>query len=219
VRRTLLVAIVVTLSSAQAHAQGRSCSDFTLGPNQQISACNALITRFNDAGSATIRITRADTARYNLFLNRGAAYARSGDSVRAKADFERAVNLTTEALEEGGKPLLTEYNRSCWARAVTNIELDLALLHCNEALRLAPDAAFILDSRGFLFLRLGKTEDAIKDYDAALRTRPKQGSSLYGRGIAKFRLGDIEGAKADLFLAETLRPGTRVEFTAFGFAD
>jgi hypothetical protein len=32
-------------------------------------------------------------------------------------------------------------------------------------------------------------------------------------------LGDVEGAKADLFLAETLAPGTRVEFMAFGFTD
>jgi hypothetical protein len=32
-------------------------------------------------------------------------------------------------------------------------------------------------------------------------------------------LGDVEGAKADLFLAETLVPGTRVKLTAFGITD
>ena len=218
-RRVLLVLVAMVLFPIQLRGQGLSCSDFTIGANQQIATCNAMLNNFSGALSSNYKIMPADRSRYNLYINRGAAYARSGDNIRARADFQRAVNLATEALEEGGKPLLVEYNGSCWARAVANIELDVALTHCNEAVRLAPDEAFVLDSRAFLHLRMRKSEDALRDYDAALQIRPNYGSSLYGRGIAKFRLGDIEGAKADLFLAETLRPGTRAEFTAFGVAD
>ena len=215
--RWLLVAVAMILSSGQALAQGRSCSDFTLGPNQQIAACNAMISRFTDAGSATIRITRADMARYNLYLNRGAAYARSGDAVRSKADFLHAVALAT-AFEEG-RSSPGNFNDRCWARAVANVDLDRALADCNESVRLRPGSAGALDSRALVHLRLGQTENAIKDYDAALRINPKQAPSLYGRGIAKLRLGDVEGAKADLFGAEALSPGTRVRFAAYGFAD
>ena len=127
--------------------------------------------------------------------------------------------MTTEALEEGGKPLPREYNARCWARAVANVELDLALADCNEAVRAAPRNASFLDSRAFVYLRSGRNEDAINDYGAALQINPKLAPSLYGRGVAKLRLGDVEGAKADLFLAETLRPGTRAEYSAFGLTD
>jgi tetratricopeptide (TPR) repeat protein len=217
-RRVLLVTVAVILCTGPAQAQ-RSCSDFTIGANQQIAACSSLITGFYDSDSARIRLTPADNNRYNLFINRGAAFARNGDIERSRADFRRAIEMTTEALEEGGNPLPAEYNRRCWARAVANVELDLALADCNEAVRLLPRIAPFLDSRAFVHLRSGRNEDAIKDYDAALRLNPRLPDSLYGRGLAKLRLGDAEGAKADLFLAETLRPGTRVQFTAFGITD
>ena len=82
-----------------------------------------------------------------------------------------------------------------------------------------PVCPYVLDSRAFLYLRLGRPDDALKDYDEVLRITPRVASSMYGRGLAKFRLGDIEGAKADLFQAEALMPGTRTRFTALGFAD
>src|SRR5262245_3908335 len=134
----LLIAVAMTSYSPEAHAQARSCSDFGQGPNQQIAACNAVISDFTDGGNAKIRIRGADRVRYNLFLNRGAAYARLGDVEQSRSDFKRAIEMATEALEEGGKPLPDEYNRRCWARAVANVELDLALADCNESLRLRP---------------------------------------------------------------------------------
>ena len=127
--------------------------------------------------------------------------------------------MTNEALEEGGKPLPSEYQDRCWARAVANVELDLALADCDEAVRAAPRSAPVLDTRAFVYLRMGRNEEAIKDYDAALQGNTGLSASFYGRGVAKLRLGDVEGAKADLFRAETLRPGTRAQFTAFGLAD
>jgi tetratricopeptide (TPR) repeat protein len=212
-----IIAGATMIAFVQAHAQVRSCSNFSLGPHQQIDACTALITRFASGGSTGILITAADRNRYNLYLNRGAAYARLGDTFNSKADYERAIELATVSVSRGGRDLA--YNDRCWARAVANVELDLALADCNEGLRLRPRNAAVIDSRAFVYLRLGRTEDAIKDYDAALQIAPRAAASLYGRGIAKLRLGDVEGAKADLFQAETLRPGTRAEFAAFGFAD
>jgi tetratricopeptide (TPR) repeat protein len=54
----------------------------------------------------------------------------------------------------------------------------------------------VLDTRGFVYLKLGQTENAIKDYDAALKLNPKLAGSLYGRGLAKTRKGDRNGGTA-----------------------
>lgn len=217
-RRILLVAIAVLLSTVQAHAQ-RSCSDFTLDANQQIAACTAMISAPTNAGSAKTAVRSADTIRYNLFLNRGAAYARTGDAEKSRADFRRAIELTNQALADGGPPLPDEYNRRCWARAVANVELELALADCDEAIRLLPRRSHVLDSRGLVYLRLGRLEDALRDYEAALRISPRLAGSLYGRAIARVRMGNLEDARSDVFLAETLAPGTQVRFQSFGFKD
>ena len=55
--------------------------------------------------------------------------------------------------------------------------------------------ARVVDTRGFVYLKLGQTDNAIKDYDAALKLDLKLAGSLYGRGIAKTRRGDATAAR------------------------
>ena len=136
----VFIAVAMISYSVQAQSPGLSCADFTLAPDQQIAACNALL---DNSGAA--KVMPADSPRYNLFLNRGAAYARSGDSAMAKADFEQAITLTKEALDRAGRNTGVDYNRSCWAHAVANIDLDLALRHCNEAVRTSRNNPAIRD--------------------------------------------------------------------------
>ena len=52
----------------------------------------------------------------------------------------------------------------------------------------------MLDTRGFVYLKLDQIDNAIKDYDAALKLDAKLAGSLYGRGLAKLRKGDRNGA-------------------------
>jgi tetratricopeptide (TPR) repeat protein len=78
------------------------------------------------------------------------------------------------------------WNGRCWCRAIVG-ELQAALADCNEALRLEPNAAATLDSRGLIYLKSGEWDSAIADYDSALRLDPKLASSLYGRGLANLR--------------------------------
>jgi tetratricopeptide (TPR) repeat protein len=55
-----------------------------------------------------------------------------------------------------------------------------------------PTPTDVIDSRGFVHLRLGRPDEAITCYDAALSIRPLVSASLYDRGLAKRRQGKID---------------------------
>ena len=97
-------------------------------------------------------------------------------------------------------------NGRCRARALGDIELDAALADCNAAVRLAPQRADPLDSRGLVHVRRGEFDRAVADYDAALALRPKSAWSLYGRALAEAKAGDKSGSDADLAAAAALAP-------------
>ena len=101
-----------------------------------------------------------------------------------------------------------------WARAIAG-QLEGGLADCNESLRLKPDPN-TLDSRGLVYLKSGKFDAAIADYDGALKENPKMSGSLYGRGIAKQKKGDNAGAATDISAAKELRPNVAELFAKYG---
>jgi tetratricopeptide (TPR) repeat protein len=106
----------------------------------------------------------------------------------------------------------------CWARALMGKELEAALDDCNAALKAYHTDASFLDSRGLVYLRLGKYAKAIGDYDAALLLDPKIAWSLYGRGLARRHLGQTAAGDADIAAAEVLVPKIAAEFASYGIA-
>jgi tetratricopeptide (TPR) repeat protein len=107
------------------------------------------------------------------------------------------------------------WNGRCWTRAIIG-ELEAALADCNEALRLKPDVAATLDSRGLAYLKMGQWDSAIDDYSSALRFEPKSASSLYGRGLAKLKKGDTTGGNADIAAARAIDANIVGDFTRYG---
>jgi tetratricopeptide (TPR) repeat protein len=69
-----------------------------------------------------------------------------------------------------------------------------------------PRSASLLGSRGLVYLRLGKLDKAIADYDAALRLNPNRPWSLYGRGVAKSRKGLTTEGESDIAAATSIAP-------------
>ena len=108
------------------------------------------------------------------------------------------------------------FNSRCWARALGGQELDKALADCNTALKLKPNTADFLDSRGLVYLRQGNYDKAIADYDAALLLAPKTAWSLYGRGLAKSRKGMSAAGEADIAAATALQPKIAERAASFG---
>jgi tetratricopeptide (TPR) repeat protein len=98
------------------------------------------------------------------------------------------------------------FNGRCMARALANMELEVALSDCNESLKIRPNDANTLDSRGFVYFRMGQYGNAIVDYEAALKKNPRLAASLYVRGVLKHRTGDTAGGDADIAAANALDP-------------
>ncbi|MGA7537674.1 MAG: aspartyl protease family protein [Steroidobacteraceae bacterium] len=126
-------------------------------------------------------------------------------------------------------------NERCWLRALANRDLHGALDDCDHALALRPSAPQtnatrtrtsletwtdpeVLDSRGLVYLRLGRAKDAIRDYDSALERNSRMPTSLYGRGLAELRLREQAKGQADLAAARKLDGGVAGFFAGMGLA-
>jgi len=107
-------------------------------------------------------------------------------------------------------------NSRCWFRAEANQDLDEALKDCKRALHLSGRDGQILDSRGLVYLRLGKLDDAIDDYDAALKQNPKIATSLFGRALAELSKGEKSHGQADIAAAEKIDPRIADFFSSIG---
>ena len=107
-------------------------------------------------------------------------------------------------------------NSRCWVRVMLGIELAAALDDCNEAIDNDSKNAAYLDSRGWVFLRLGNYTKALSDFDRSIEFRPRAAWSLYGRGLTKARLGDAAQGEADLAAARKLQPDIEVALVRAG---
>jgi tetratricopeptide (TPR) repeat protein len=123
-------------------------------------------------------------------------------------DFDQAIRFNVRDAEA--------YNNRCWTRAATG-DLTNALADCNEALRLKPDLYDALDSRGLVYLKLGRYADAIRDYDTSLEKNPRSVSSLFGRGVALKRSGG--DGSADLKQAKDMDHTVASEFAGYGISE
>lgn len=108
------------------------------------------------------------------------------------------------------------WNGLCWARAGTGQHLDQALEECNHALSLQPGAAAALNSRGLVYLRLGRFDRSIADYNASLAAGPLQASARFGRGLAWLHSGKTDKGKADIAEARRRDPEINSLFALLG---
>jgi tetratricopeptide (TPR) repeat protein len=172
---------------------------------------------------------KLDPNKASFFNNRGVAHQNNDDHKRAISDFDRAIELDPkhavaflnrgisrrklgqydEALQDHEKATSLDrtnaanFSERCLDKAILGVQLESAIVDCQEALRLRPDDAWAHDSRGLVHLKLGQFELAIRDFDVALAKQVNP-FSLYGRGLAKRGLNDIAGSEEDIAAARRL---------------
>lgn len=187
--------------------------------------------------SAAIALTPGNV---QLYISRGASHGMAGDLDRALMDFEKALVLDPRsgvaymnratALEKKGRYVesLNDYDKAialipdnwiawdgrCWLRAILGQDLEGALVDCNRALQMRPDAANTMNTLGFIRFRQRRFEEAIASYDASINIDPDVASSYYVRGLAQQALG--KDAREDLAKALSMEPGIRQRYESYG---
>ncbi len=191
------------------------------------------------ACTSFIRSTGGDA---RAFYARGYWYAEKHDYARAKHDFDRTIALDPSnivALSARGlislnhgdyNDAIADYDRAallapqnaealndaCWARAASGRSLPIALADCNKALAILPGNANMLQSRAFVYFRMGMFAEAIADCNASLTAYPRFSEALVVRGLAELREGRTAGGNADIAAAKALDRKILAEYKGYG---
>jgi tetratricopeptide (TPR) repeat protein len=151
---------------------------------------------------------KIDPKFVDAYNRRGLRYSDKGDFDHAIADFSQAIAIAPKNADA--------YSHRCWARLVSGRQLQEALSDCSESLSIRPNDADTLNSRGLLFLKLNRSDDAIADFNAAAKLDVKLVSSIYGRGLAKRSKDDSAGADADMSAARAKDSDVAQELARYG---
>jgi Flp pilus assembly protein TadD len=97
-------------------------------------------------------------------------------------------------------------------------DLESAIAHFTEVVRLAPEVASGYLARGRLLRRLGRTDDVLADAERALHLDPDLAAAYYLRAAAHLRHGDNSQAIADLTRFLARQPDHALAHQARGLA-
>jgi tetratricopeptide (TPR) repeat protein len=183
-----------------------------------------------------------DPKYVDALVNRAAIYSLNGNTEKALADLDKAIELQpdhalanynrgyanfarqdydkaiadyTRAIKADAR-MSWAFNNRCLTRMVVGRELAEAVSDCDEALKLQPDNVQTRETRGFVFLKLGEKDIALREYNTALRTDPDRPLALYGRGLVRVAKGDVKNGETDKAAARALMPGVDRQFASYG---
>jgi Tfp pilus assembly protein PilF len=116
----------------------------------------------------------------------GTLLARIGETVRARAAFERALVL---------QPDLAEANNDLGALLAQSGDLDAAISRFRAALASTPEYPDALNNLGYALLLTGRDEEARTLYEKALALQPDFPEALNNLGLLFGRAGDMDRAE------------------------
>lgn len=159
------------------------------------------------------KITVPAIDHYESF-HRGTRLARAGQSEKAVAEFEKALEdapqdwrITDWRIHDGLSKTLMKLGRA-----------DEALVHIRESLRLNPDNAEMEGNYGYLLFQMGQLAEARRHLDAAVRLAPKDPRAWFNHGSVRRTVGDAAGAVEDYSQAIALDGNFAAAFQGRGSA-
>lgn len=143
---------------------------------------------------------------------------RNSESFRARCSLNMQINKYGNALRDCEKAVQIDPTNTgasterCAILAGASLN-DRAVSACTHALSLIPGNLPALFARGRAYLKSGRAELALADFESAVRLDKKSAISLYGRGLAKQALGDTTGGRSDMEDAEDISPNIGAAYT------
>lgn len=104
----------------------------------------------------------------------------------------------------------------CFARALANEELTVALADCKSALQKVHSDSRMLSHLGLVYLRLGKYRQSVREYKASIRLQPKSAWTRYGLGLAEDRGGLKSESAKSIQSALAIDPGVAKAYRKIG---
>lgn len=130
----------------------------------------------------------ANADKANIHFQRALARMRLKQHEKAADDFTSAIRLSPGHI--GSHLGLAEAH-------IAAGEMEDATLAYNEAALAFRTEPVVFNSRGRHLQKLGKSREAIADFNRVLQFDPKQSAALTNRGLARMSLGELEAAEAD----------------------
>jgi len=148
------------------------------------NAGDALISgqRFADAIPYLLRAVEADSRQIEPHYNLGIAYLKTRDMVSAMPHFEEVLRIN-ESLQGGHFGYQTRLTYIVGSHATLgNLyslrgNMDKAIYHYTEALRLAPNMPSVRFNLAQAYQRVGRTGDAVIELEEVLRQDPSDTSA------------------------------------------
>ena len=168
-------------------------------------------SRFADAAEAYDKAVAAlgttTPASWTLFYERGVAFERSARWPQAQADFLHALELSPD------QPLVLNYLGYAWTER--GEQLPRARQMLERAASLRPEDGAIIDSLGWVLLRMGDTAEATARLERAVELQPEDASINGHLGDAYQAIGRLREAEFQWRRALNLNPDaeekTRIE--------
>lgn len=129
-----------------------------------------------------------DPGRVKVLIERGACHALLGDTVAAKADMDRAVELAPE------DPVV--YNSRGFYLYALRERYAEALVDYDKAVKLDPNYSYAFNNRGWAYYKLGDTEKALKNITLAGRKKKRNPYVYRNLGVIALESGETERACA-----------------------
>lgn len=150
-----------------------------------------------DSGQQRGMQARAYAGRGDLFLQRFLAREDDADLVRARSDFEDAVEADIQNVDAlVGRATVYARAPATYQRAVADLD---------RAARIQPANAEIFRARGDVYTQIGDIERAMRDYDQSLQLGGAQTyRTHFQRGVIYLNAGDYVRAEQSFATAEAL---------------
>ena len=185
-----------------AALQSAAAADLVLPDNPQILDLQAgaleRLGRFDEALQTARKSISLDSTRVAPYMACGVIFQRRKQWELAAEVYERALAVAPDS------PLAL--NNYAYMFSEQNTRLEQALDMVNRALKASPDTPSFIDTRGWIWFRMGKYQEALTEMKKALKGEPGNAELYYHIGCIYQALGKASKAKDAWSKARQLDP-------------